>query len=48
MSDNKIIGLSNSITNDTDVVNKKYLDDEIKNISSHTITPSHTPHNVFK
>ena len=35
MDNNKITGLSNSITNDTDGVNKKYVHDKMK----HNITP---------
>ena len=43
MNDHRITGLTNPPNSDDEVVNKKYVDENI----SKSIKPSHTPKNVF-
>ena len=45
MNDHRITGLTNPPSDDSEAVNKKYVDE---NISKSSIKPSHTPKNVFQ
>ena len=47
MNNHKITGLSNNITDDTDVVNKKFVTDSIHNIKNDNLKESHTLKTAF-
>ena len=48
MNNHKIAGLSNNITDDNDVVNRKFVIDSIHNIKNDNMKESHTLKNAFQ
>ena len=48
IGNNREILVSTQPSQNNSLTNKSYVDTHVKNISSHTISPSHTPTNVFK